>query len=354
MVKRLSILTAVLAAIELVSGTLLAATVISVTSTADAGPGSLRQAILDLNVTGGGTVVFSNLSGPIVVSGLLPPLEGQIEIRGPVGRQSIHFANWASGLIQVQTQATVHVRSVNCGPPSAILNAGNLLVSACDLNYARVTNFGTVVLSNCIAGPSLVVSGSGDTVFSRVTIPPVFSLRGLMVFGGRLRLENCAITNHHFWGGGDGFSGENAKGGGIYAIGSQVSLFDCVVTDNSIRAADGFTSQYGQLGGAGGSALGAGIAVEGSGATLAMTNTLVARNVAMAGTGASASRVISGSGYAVGGVYFDGSNVWCMNSTISSNIAIGGGPVGSGVGLLQVGGNSGIGGMFNDNYSSLQ
>src|SRR5690242_20235799 len=54
-----------------------------VVTNSDSGPGSLRQAILDANLNGGGRITFSNVSGAITISNQLPTLTWSIQILGP-------------------------------------------------------------------------------------------------------------------------------------------------------------------------------------------------------------------------------------------------------------------------------
>src|SRR5277367_6069727 len=54
-----------------------------VTSTADSGTGSLRQAMLNANSSGGGNIVFSNVSGQITLLTPLPQITANVNISGP-------------------------------------------------------------------------------------------------------------------------------------------------------------------------------------------------------------------------------------------------------------------------------
>src|SRR5438093_9817982 len=54
-----------------------------VTTVDDSGPGSLRQAILDANAVGGGTITFSNTTGTITLSSPLPQITANSAIEGP-------------------------------------------------------------------------------------------------------------------------------------------------------------------------------------------------------------------------------------------------------------------------------
>src|ERR1700729_2177239 len=65
----------------LATSTLSAATFI-VSNTGDSGGGSLRQAILNAN-SGGGNIVFSNVTGVISLGSPLPLITGNVNILGP-------------------------------------------------------------------------------------------------------------------------------------------------------------------------------------------------------------------------------------------------------------------------------
>src|SRR5688572_938598 len=54
-----------------------------VTNTSDSGAGSLRQAILDANASGGGDIVFSNTTGTVTLLSALPEITANTSINGP-------------------------------------------------------------------------------------------------------------------------------------------------------------------------------------------------------------------------------------------------------------------------------
>jgi len=109
----------------------LSAVTVDVTNTTDSGPGSFRQAIMDLNLAGGGTVRFSNVTGTIVFTNWVQPLiyiSNSIVITGP-GTNALTIssdpedtvllfiggANTVSGLtlrrVFLDNRATMSVRS---------------------------------------------------------------------------------------------------------------------------------------------------------------------------------------------------------------------------------------------------
>src|SRR5436190_23162971 len=54
-----------------------------VVNNSDSGAGSLRQAILNANASGGGTITFANVTGVISLQSPLPILTANIKILGP-------------------------------------------------------------------------------------------------------------------------------------------------------------------------------------------------------------------------------------------------------------------------------
>ena len=68
-----------------------------VVTNSDSGPGSLRQAILDANANGGGTITFSNLTGTISLQSGLPALTTNITISGPGSSQLTLLCSNRSG-----------------------------------------------------------------------------------------------------------------------------------------------------------------------------------------------------------------------------------------------------------------
>src|SRR5689334_4273005 len=98
------------------------ATTYVVLNNSDSGPGSLRQAILDADAGGGGTIVFSNVSGTISLQSALPALTANIAITGP-----------GSGTLTISNSPAAFGSIANSATNTAALSG--LRISACLDNY---------------------------------------------------------------------------------------------------------------------------------------------------------------------------------------------------------------------------
>src|SRR5687767_3657672 len=67
-----------------------------VTTNSDPGPGSLRQAMADANAAGGGTVLFSNVTGTITLAGGELVFTNNLTIVGP-GPTNLAISGYFSG-----------------------------------------------------------------------------------------------------------------------------------------------------------------------------------------------------------------------------------------------------------------
>ncbi len=310
-----------------------------VTTTNDSGPGSLRQAMLDVNVEGRGTILFSNLSSPITLSNPLPMVTAEIIMRGRGTNPLIRAEVSGASFLRVATNGALTIHQMDLGF-SLFDNRGTLYIlgSVFDAFSLAFTNSGEVIVLNNPASRRMYnirVIGSGRTTLGGfvVSMPSSYYGRnhGIEIKGGRVHLERCIIANKNFTGINGIFSptynvggaGEDAAGAGLIAIDAQVSLTDCIVSNNTVRGGDGASGRYA---GGGGHAFGAGIYVKrvSARATLAMTNCLIVGNNGFGGRGAEGSFTSGESGTAYGGgIYFSGDDFYCVNCTISGNSAAG-------------------------------
>lgn len=256
-----------------------------VTTTADSGPGSLRDAMTNAIASGGGTITFSNLSGPISILSALPDISGSLTIRGNGPANTAIGGNRTNRIFNVLGGATCSISDLTLQagiPPiyssypvyngaKAIVNAGALSVSNCLirdngsgssssllLGGGGITSVGSslvlnsvvfsnnaayglsftlsasnVMATNCLfignmEGDQPPVSVAGDSVFSDTTFTGNQANFGNgegggINAGGNLTLLNCNITNNY----GDWSSG------GIYFNGNNLTISNCVVNNNS-------------------------------------------------------------------------------------------------------------------------
>src|SRR6185369_23171 len=102
-----------------------------VTNTLDSGAGSLRQAVLDANSNGGGTITFSNVVGTITLSSPLPAITANTSLLGP-GTNSLTIS--ASNQFRVfafngGTTNTVSGLSIANGKAPTNENGGGVLTA---------------------------------------------------------------------------------------------------------------------------------------------------------------------------------------------------------------------------------
>ena len=127
-----------------------------VTNTQDSGPGSLRQAILDLNAAGGGTILFLNVTGTIFLSTSLPMITANTIIRGPNSNLQIISSCDAAPVFTIGAGTTnrllgLAITRISCtnrtkGP--LVMNYGDLTMASCEVsnNQTEWTNGGRTYL----------------------------------------------------------------------------------------------------------------------------------------------------------------------------------------------------------------
>lgn len=150
------------------------ATVFIVTTTADSGDGSLRQAILDANALGGADQVHFNIPNPGVhtISPLspLPSVTGALDIDattqpGYAGVPLIELDGTnagasADGITIAANNSAVRGFVINrFGGNGILLTAGNAVIVG---NYIGVNSAGTAISAN--GGDGLNASGGGNTI----------------------------------------------------------------------------------------------------------------------------------------------------------------------------------------------
>src|ERR1017187_1300275 len=110
----------------------------AVSNILDSGPGSLRQAVLDANAGGGGTITFPNVTGTITLtSGELVISATNLNIVGPGPTNVSISGNQASGVFYVNAGVTGSLSGLTIEngsaqrPGGGIYNMGNLTFTNC-------------------------------------------------------------------------------------------------------------------------------------------------------------------------------------------------------------------------------
>ena len=214
-----------------------------VTNTNDSGAGSLRQAILDANTSGGDEITFSNVTGTITLLSALPALAANITITGPgthlltvSGNQQFQVfcmnngtTNTLSGLTIVDGMLSNTEPSITwvyiCG--AGISNAGSLKLLNCAIQScsafcidspegAGIYNAGDLVMQHCQVTDCMAALDP--------TVGAINPYGGGIANQGDLRMEDCTVSGCHVWGGGG-----SGQGGGI-ANGGSLLLTNCIIS----------------------------------------------------------------------------------------------------------------------------
>jgi len=246
----------------------------TVTNTDASGPGSLRQAILDANASGGhDTVTFApGVSGIIVLTSTLPEIDDHLTIVGPgadtlaiSGDNSYRVLRVASGVTVTISGVTIRDGNAYGSPGGGIRSAGALILTATHVvsnnavhgggvyvGYGSATLSGGQIVSNTAEeGAGLYVS-SGSVVLNGVQVlgnsaeygsgvfisdgslmlkstqvisnSASFSGAGIFVFSGTLNMLNTTVSGNRATGGG---------GGGLLNSGGRVSITFSTIASNT-------------------------------------------------------------------------------------------------------------------------
>jgi hypothetical protein len=202
-----------------------------VTTLADSGPGSLRQAILDANDTPGDDTITFKVTGTIQLARALPNLSSNIDMQGP-GAGSLTVRRNTGGAYRIFTVdrgATVVLSGLtitngySSGLDSAgISNRGTLILndSTVSYNYSEggvyiagtgIENTGTLTLnsstiSNNYSDSGFGILNSGILTLNNSTVRDNYSdyLGGGISTQGTLTLNSSTVSNNYCNDSGDG------------------------------------------------------------------------------------------------------------------------------------------------------
>ncbi len=233
-----------------------------VTTTNDAGPGSLRQAIADAALLPDPLIRFPGLTGSIVLTGGQLTIAGTITIEGPGATGLSISGNFSSRVLAIASnagQVTISGLSIVNGEAhnGSDCSGGGIEVDA----GARVTLFDCIIATNrsgkAFSGhPSQRWMWSGGGIYNAGDLRLVRCLitdnmaghhpgywypggdGGGIYNTGLLLMEACTLTGNEAGRGGDGGgyclnpSGDGGSGGGLCNLGAA-ALVGCTVHQNS-------------------------------------------------------------------------------------------------------------------------
>jgi hypothetical protein len=281
------------------------------------GPGSLRQAVRNLNASGGGMILFSNVSGTIMLSTGLPPITANTVIRGPgadrltVGRAGT-ITNNLFNFMPGTTGEISRLAFEYCSAAIGVFNGAVLRLDEVRMhgNSPALNNHGTLFVSRSVL---------------RTNYPAIFS-------DGYLTLFNSSFEGNRQWGQNGrwepgilgsyvGFAPTSASGGALSVSGTS-SIVNCTFSGNCVEGGVGaFAPGIEYPGMNGGNALGGAIYFDGG--SLMITNATFSANLARGGQNGSATfcyRVGPPGDSAGGAVYVANATVFLQNVTMVSNV----------------------------------
>jgi hypothetical protein len=361
----------------------------TVTTLADSGPGSLRQAIVSANAEAGpNRIIFaSGLHGAIVLTTGALGLAKSTEIDGP-GAELLSVSGGNAGRvfeIEKSANVTIHRLSIANGRAAGNIAhpglGGGIYIAggALTLDGVNLVNNRAIGTPNVVSeipagtGPPNLGVGAGGGIYvvaGTLTVTnslfannqalgavggPVAGLPpgmnggglggGIFNQGGTLTLTSAAFVNNQALGGagGTGASGGSGLGGGLFNSSGGLSVTTVVLAGNQAAGGSGGT------GGNGGAGLGGGIVNFGQ---LGLSASLVSINSAQGGNSGAGGDGGTGSG---GGIY-DGSGgvvVLQNDSILAANSALGGNCGFPGCGTRAPAGDAFGGGLYGGTGSVL-
>ena len=242
--------------------------VIGVTSTADSGPGTLREAIGEANAATQPVEIQFNLNEPATIT----LTSGQLELSNA---EPIAIDGPGAGLLTVSGGGTGRVFLVDSGATASI--SGLTLTGGSAVSGGGVANYGDLTLAGCtVSDNSAQYTGGGifnvdQLTLAGCTLSANSSSRfgGALVNLGALALTDCTVS---------GNTAESSAG--LNLLGGTATLVACTVSGNT-----GTVATSGYVGG---------MYVR-PGVTTTLTGTIVAGN-----TGPAGASDIGGEGTATG------------------------------------------------------
>jgi len=207
----------------------------TVTNLADSGPGTLRQAILDANTTGGDDTINCSVTDTIILGSELQ-MSTNIVINGPGADQLTVSGNNSVSVFNI-TAGTVEIHELTIADGNANNGGG-------------IYNNGTLTVTRSIISGNRAGFGDGGGIYNNGTLTLVtctLSDNDSFRYGGGLfNAWNAQVTMFDC-----SVSGNTARdegGGGVCCSNNAaVTMFDCTVSDNQSRHIGGGILNFGVL-----------------------------------------------------------------------------------------------------------
>jgi hypothetical protein len=283
-----------------------------VTSLADSGAGSLRQAVLDANSAGGDNTITFAVNGTVTLQSALPDLSSNVDIEGP-GPSSLSVQRSpapgtpAFSILTVDSYATVRVAGVMLTNGSGFYGGGIF------------NDGGTLTVDNCFVIANTAWRGGGILNFGTLTVSAsILSTNVATNNGGGIANFGPLALDHSIL---SGNSGDN--GGAVYNFGAgSLALSYSTLSYNSANFGGAIADNGGTVT-VDSSTVAYNTALSGGGIANPYGGTVVVRDSTLAGNTATSA--------AGGGIANDsGAVLTVSNSTIAGNAAASGGGIANG------------------------
>jgi hypothetical protein len=210
---------------------------LTVTNTADIGPGSLRQTLVD---AADGDIITFALPAPSSIgltSGNLI-VDKDLTITGPgAANLTIERDSAASDLFGILEITAGHIVSVagltvahGDGETGAIYNLGTLTLENCAISENTASDLGACAGAICNAGALTILD---STIADNMT---AFAPAGISSSKGALTLTNCTLSGNIVGGFGSSpsivLNPPQSPGGALFITGGSAVITNCTIADN--------------------------------------------------------------------------------------------------------------------------
>ncbi len=205
-----------------------------VTSTADTGPGTLREAIGLANALPGADTISFNLSapGPITLTSEIP-ITDDLTITGPGAATLTVSGGGASRVFSISNSAKVHISGLTIADGfSGNGSNGNPADDGGDGGGILAGTGSELTLTNCVLEYNATGDGGDSSTMGGVAGDG--GNGGAIWCEGSVTLSGCTLHHNHTGSGGysySGIAGSGGDGGAILCWGT-LSLSECTLNDN--------------------------------------------------------------------------------------------------------------------------
>lgn len=231
---RLVTLAGLLAALLVVTPATRAET-FSVTSLADGGSGSLRQAILDANAADGADTITFAVTGTIVLTSGQLTIDDDLTLDGPGAALLAVSGNESSRVLEITAGTTVTVDGLTIADGSAVFGAGILTAGALTLTDSVIRD------NSAISGAGIYQPATGTLDMRRTTVRDNEAARdggGLVVIGGG-QTGTATIAESTFTG------NEAENGGAVHQTRAPLTIQNSTFSGNEATEQAGAVYLFG-------------------------------------------------------------------------------------------------------------